>query len=168
MWKPPPTFLWALTSCTSFCDAASATEGAGGAGYQPWTSPPPQRHFNTSCLQAQRTQHPLTSTEALLSLRLSSVNNLGVKVLQEGLESFKLYNHRNDCLISRAEMLRLFPRARTQCAKVWLGRLPSLYVSIWCVLCMQNRTSTPPLLRVERKAGLAFWNPPFPHLSFGP
>lgn len=96
----PPTFLWALTSCTSFCDAASATEGAGGAGYRHQTSHPPQRHFNTSCLQVQRTQHPLTSTEALLSLRLSSVNNLGIKVLQEVLESFKLYNHRNDCLIS--------------------------------------------------------------------
>lgn len=79
----PPALPGALSSCTGFCDAASVTERAGGAGQQHQTSHPPQRHFNMCCLQAQRPQHPLTSTEALLSLRLSSANNLGVKVLQE-------------------------------------------------------------------------------------
>lgn len=93
-------FPWALSSCRGFCDAASSTERAGGASYQHQTSHPPQTHSNTSCLQAQRTQHSMTSTEALLNLRLSSINNLGVKILQEVLESFKLCNHADYCLIS--------------------------------------------------------------------
>lgn len=58
------------------------------------------RHFNTSRLQAQGTQHPLTPREALLSLRLSSANNLGVKVPQEALENFKLCCRGDYCLIS--------------------------------------------------------------------
>lgn len=68
------------------------------------------------------------------------------------------------------EILRLLPGARTQCAKLWLGRFPSLYFRIWCTLSIQDKTPTPPLPRLKRKVGLAaFWNPAsFPHLSFGP
>lgn len=64
------------------------------------------------------------------------------------------------------EILRLFPGARTQCAKLWLGRFPSLYFRIWCTLSIQDKTPTPPLPRLKRKVGLAaFWNPAsFPHL----
>lgn len=81
-WNPPSSsrspqqlhrFLWCCQ-----CDWESTR-----CSQQHQTSHPPQRPFNTCCLQAQRPQHPLTSTEALLSLRLSSANNLGVKVLQE-------------------------------------------------------------------------------------
>lgn len=95
----PPLFH-EPSAAAQVCDTASATKGAGAAGYQHQISHPPQRHFNTSCLQAQTIQHPLTSTEALLSLRLSSVNNLGVKVLKEVSKSFKLCNHGDYCLIS--------------------------------------------------------------------
>lgn len=129
----PPPFPWALISCTGFCDAAIETERAGGAGYQQQTSHPPQRHFNTSCLQVQRTQHLLT----LLSLRLSSVNNLGVKVLQEVLESFKLYNHGNDCLISE---WRLWGCSQEQELNVLKSDLEGFHpcISVFGVCCLHK------------------------------
>lgn len=96
MWKPPSTFsvsphqLHRFLWCCHW-DWESRKCRLPAANFTPTT-----KTLQHILLASTRTQHLLT----LLSLRLSSVNNLGVKVLQEVLESFKLYNHGNDCLIS--------------------------------------------------------------------
>lgn len=89
------------------------------------------------------------------------------------MESFKPYNHGDYCLISyhNPEILKLFPRAGTQCAKLWLGRLPSLYFDIWCELSIQDNTLTPFLLNAKEEGFVlaAFWNTAsFTNLSFIP
>lgn len=123
------------------------------------------RHFNTSCSQAQRTQHPLTSGEDLLSLRFSSANNLGVKVLQEVLESFKLCSHGDYCLISE---WRSRGCSQEQELDVLNSDLEDFHpcISVFGVHwpCKKKHW------RLKRKAGLAaFWNPAsFPQLSFAP
>lgn len=111
---------------------------------------------HTSC-KHRETNSPLTSGETL-SFKLSSANNQGVKVQvvlekTRKIESFKPNNRGDYCLISyhNPEILKLFPRARTQCAKLWLGRLPSLYFDIWCD-CLSKTIQTPFLLTAKEEA----------------
>lgn len=53
--------------------------------------------------------------------------------------------------LSPTIILKLFPRARTQCAKLSLGRLPSLYFDIWCELSIQDNTLIPFLLTAKEE-----------------
>lgn len=162
--KPPSCFPWALSSCTGFCDTARATEGPGGADSQHQTSHPPQTLQHVLRASTENPT-PLTPGEDLLSLRFSSANNLGVKVLQEVLESFKLCSHGDYCLISE---WRSRGCSQEQELDVLNSDLEDFHpcISVFGVHwpCKKKHW------RLKRKAGLAaFWNPAsFPQLSFAP
>lgn len=109
MWKSPPTFSMSPQQLHRFlrflrhCQYNNLPVQLREQEVQLTSTKFHTHHKDTSTRPACKHRESNTlwhQIEALLSLRLSSVNNLGVEVLQETSESFKLCSHGDYCLIS--------------------------------------------------------------------